>query len=304
MIQPIVIRSGKTSMAQFRTFCSYGDTRCGKTFFAGTFPNALFISDASERGWTTLETMDENLFYHAGKGPVVLPVSDQTSMIMALAIAEEWVRKGWISTVVIDSLTFYAESWFQHELQKMLKNPGAAGKGVDTRSLYGAMANHLSNTRVQIHKWPCHVVWLALAAPPDDTQLGGPMLSGKSRQRFPAGCDHIFYHRKWIAEDPDTKTPVTVYEARTQAFERYIGGGRDGGMLPDPLPWPTFRGVAEYLGLPAWDPFHVPEDAIAAASAATAAAVGGPPVASQHVAPSNGANTPPPKAARPPVRAR
>lgn len=290
MIAPISIQSGASSMAQFRTFMCYGDTRTGKTRFAGTFPNALFLSDASERGWTTLEHMPPEQFYHAGKGPEVLPVSDQAGMIQAMTIAEQWVRNGWIDTVVIDSLTFYAESWFQHEHQKMVQNPGA--KGVDNRALYGAMANHLSNTRVQIHKWPCHVVWLALAAPPDDMQPGGPMLSGKSRQRFPAGCDHIFYHRKYeaIAED---NSAVTVFEAQTKGYERYIGGGRDGGVIPDVLPWPTFRTIAELLGLPEWEAKYVPEETKAALRTASVPPAAQPPA---HKAA-------PPKA-RPPTRPR
>lgn len=307
MIQPIRIRSGASSMAQFRTFCCYGDTRVGKTYFAGSFPNTLFISDASERGWTTLEHMPEDHFYHSGKGPVVLPVADQQGMMVALTIAEDWVRKGWVTTVVVDSLTFYAESWYQHELQKMLKTISGS-RGLDTRALYGAMANHLSNTRVQVHKWPCHVVWLALAAPPDDQQLGGPMLSGKSRQRFPAGCDYIFYHRKWIAEDPESKAPVTVYEARTQAYDRYLAGGRDGGLLPDPLAWPTFRTVADFLGLPEWEPADVPDDAFKHAVTLLADATSTMASTSGVVVPATGGvsspvSTPAPRA-RPPVRPR
>ncbi len=265
MIQPIRIKSGTSTMTQFRTFCSYGDTRTGKTRFAGTFPNALFISDASERGWTTLEHMAETDFYHPGHGPVILPVSNQTAMNHALVIAEDWVRRGWISSVVIDSLTFYAESWYQHELQKMLAAPGS--KGPDVRSLYGALGNHLSNTRQIVHSWPCHVVWLALASAPADGESGGPMLTGKSKHRFPAGCDHIFYHRRYEAVDPDTQQPVMVFEARTQPYDRYIGGGRDNGLLPDPLVWPTFRTVAELLSLPEFPATSVPDSAISNAVA-------------------------------------
>lgn len=270
MIVPISIQSGSSSMAQYRTFMCYGDTRTGKTRFAGTFPNAVFLSDASERGWTTLEHMPPEWFYHPGKGPEVLPVSDQAGMIQAMAIAEEWVRKGWIDTVVIDSLTFYAESWYQHEHQKMLQHAGS--KGIDNRALYGAMANHLSSTRVQIHKWPCHVVWLALAAAPDELQPGGPMLSGKSRARFPAGCDHIFYHRKYEVPAEGETEGYTVYEAQTKGFGRYIGGGRDGGLIPDVIPWPSFRQVAELLSLPEWDPKYVPDDVKAALRVAPAPA--------------------------------
>lgn len=261
---PIRIKSGASSMTQYRTFCCYGDTRSGKTRFAGTFPNTVFISDASERGWVTLQTMPEEQFYHPGQGPVVLPVADQADMIYAMSVAERWVRLGYIDSVVIDSITFYAESWYQHEHQKMLAVAGA--KGVDTRALFGALANHLANTRVQIHKWPCNVAWLALASAPDDDNPGGPMLSGKSRQRFPAGCDHIFYHRKWTGKDPDAEDQdKEVFEARTKAFGKNIGGGRDSGLLPDPIYYPTFREIAEHLSLAEFPPKVVPDDVLAAA---------------------------------------
>lgn len=307
MITPIVIKSGKSSMTQYRTFCCYGETRTGKSRFAGTFPNALFISDASERGWTTLETMPEDAFYHPGQGPVILPVADQQAMVAALHTAEQWVRAGYIDTVVVDSLTFYAESWLQHEIAKMLAAPGS--KGIDTRSLYGALASHLSNTRVQIHKWPCHVVWLALQAPPDDNQLGGPMLSGKSRQRFPAGCDHIFRHRKYDATFEDGSVGP-VFEVQTAAHTNYVGGGRDGGALPDTIPWPSFRIVAEYLGLPEFPAKQVPDAEVGKAIGVVAAAAAGTPSAPAAPAPSKANGAAPPTAPQklrgtaPPVRAR
>lgn len=264
MIQPITIQSGKSSHSKFRTFMCYGDIRTGKTHFTGSFPNAMIIADASERGWTTLEEMDPAWFYH-DKGPEVIPVHDQATMTWALAVAEECVKRGWIDTIVVDSLTFYAQSWFQAELKKMQRNPGP--KGVDTRGLYGAMANHLTQVQQHIHGLPCNVAWTALAAPPDDEYPGGPMVSGKSRLSFPARCDYIFYHRKYEAQNaehtednPDAPPIIKVYEAHTEGYDnRYIGGGRDGGKLPAVITSPTFRQVAEYLKLAEYEPKHVPQ---------------------------------------------
>ena len=47
MTLPIRIRpgAGDQSGTKYRTFCCYGNTRCGKTQFAATFPNPVFISD-------------------------------------------------------------------------------------------------------------------------------------------------------------------------------------------------------------------------------------------------------------------
>lgn len=248
---PIAIKSGLPSKANNRTFMCYGDTRTGKTRFAGTFPNALFISDKSERGWTTLETMPGTDFYHADKPPVVLGVIDRQEMTEALAMAEHLIKLGLIDTLVVDSLTFYAESWYQSEQRKMIS---AANAKLDTRALFGALSSHLADIRMQIHEWGCNVVWTALASPPEDGRMGGPMVSGKSRERFPAGCDHIFRHRRYDAVEEDGVTPAVVYEARTCAADNYVGGGRDSGALPDTIPWPTYRTVAHYLGLPEAEP--------------------------------------------------
>lgn len=258
---PIAIKSAEPSKANYRTFMCYGDTRTGKTRFAGTFPNALFIADKSERGWTTLETMPEDEFYHPGKPPLVFGVINRQEMTEALAKAEQLVKLGYIDTLVVDSLTFYAESWYQSELQATLAVPNAK---LDTRAMYGALSSHLADIRMQIHEWGCNVVWTALASPPEDGRLGGPMISGKSRERFPAGCDHIFRHYRWESTDEETKQPVVGYSARTAPHDNYVGGGRDSGAIPDPFNWPTFKWVAHYLNLPEFEPKYVPEDVLTA----------------------------------------
>lgn len=255
MTLPIRIRpgAGDQSGTKYRTFCCYGNTRCGKTQFAATFPNPVFISDMSERGWVTLENMNVVDFYYPEFEIVVLPVGDQAQVTIAMQHVEQWIRQGYFDTVVFDSLTFYAESWFNDQHQKMIR----AGS-VDTRSLYGAMAQHLSNLRTQVHKWPCNVVWTALASPPEDKAEGGPMLSGKSKFRFAAGCDHIFYHRKYQhtfqddpAEDGTVPAPyeATVFEAVTRNMPGYVVGGRDNGKIPDVVHYPTYRQIAECLGI-------------------------------------------------------
>lgn len=257
---PIAIKSAEPSKANYRTFMCYGDTRTGKTRFAGTFPNALFIADKSERGWTTLETMPGVEFYHEDKPPLVFGVINRQEMTEALAKAEQLVKLGYIDTLVVDSLTFYAESWYQSELQATLAVPNAK---LDTRGLYGALSSHLADIRMQIHEWGCNVVWTALAAPPEDGRQGGPMISGKSRERFPAGCDHIFRHYRWESVDDD-KQPIVGYSARTAPHENYVGGGRDSGAIPDPFNWPTFKWVAHYLQLPEYEAKHVPSELLLA----------------------------------------
>ncbi len=284
-ITPIVInREDDTQPAasqQYITVLSYGDTRTGKTRFAATFPNTVVIADAGERGWDTIIHMPTGEFYHPGKAPLVLPVRDQAEMSAALTVVEGWVKAGLVDTVVIDSITFYAESWLQNTKRLFKGEP-------DNYALYGGLLDHLAFIRKLVHGWPCNVVWLALAAPPENKpkRQGGPLLPGQSRDRFPPACQYCFYHLVWDAtgdvEQPDgsmAKQSWLVYEARTQRWEDYLAGGRDNGRLPDPLHYPTYRMIAEHLGLPEFAPKHVPQDVVQAAflptsepAAATAAA--------------------------------
>lgn len=238
-------------MTRFRTFFIYGLPRSGKTRFIGTCPNALVIADASERGYTTLKTMrgQADAYYHEGFGPFVLAVENAAEMNLAIAIAERWVKAGYVDTVGVDSATFYANTWLTVEKQRARQGGGT----VDTRALYGALAEHMNNIRVQIHAWQCHVVWTALMSPPDDNKPGGPLIAGSTKDTFPAGCDHIVIARAWEAMTEATETeaakPYTVYEMRTKPWGKYVAGSRDGGRLPDPIYYPSFRGMQVDLGL-------------------------------------------------------
>lgn len=249
MITPIQIKKGDRR-ASFKSILSYGRSRSGKTRFAATFPRPRFLSDASERGWTTVETMPAECYYEPDWIPEVWPIEDSQQMAEALTATKADVYASKIFTVIIDSLTFYADSHFQHLFQQAAKVAG--NKPVDTRSLYGALAQHLQNLRIDIHKWPCNVVWLALEKAPDtDNPQGGPLLTGQSAQKFPAGCDHVFYHRSYTGNEmiENVATQVRYFEMRTASFGQYLAGGRDSGMLPDPIWDPTYRQIAEALEL-------------------------------------------------------
>lgn len=247
-IVPVRIKSGDL-LSSWRTFTSYGRTRCGKTRFAATWPRPLFIADASERGWVTIESMPSDDYYEADRPPLVWPVSDALQMAEALRDARPLVDRGEVFSVITDSLTFYLESFFT-----WLKGRTAAanpGQTIDTRALYGALAEHAKVTRQNLHKWPCNVGWLALAQPPDsDSPIGGPAIIGKAREQHPAACDFIFYHRSYPAADPETGEVNTYYEMHTQSFDRYLAGGRDSGMLPASMFNPTYRDIAQLCGIP------------------------------------------------------
>jgi len=272
-----VIDVSKPGRIQRITALSYGQSRAGKTRFAGSWPRPLFLSDATESGWTTLSNMDHNARFEEGRAPIVWAIEKAQDMMQGVHDAEPLVKRGDVHTVVIDSLTFYADLFFN-------TLDAAGGNRADGRQLYQKLGQHLKNLREQIHLLGCNVVWLALEKPPgEDTPIGGPMLSGQNAAKFAAGCDYVFYHRSFQSQP---NQPLQ-FEIRTRKYQHYQAGGRDEGRLPDPLgymqaveggtdifvPDCTYRTLAEALGiLPIADGVSIAagtgiDEAVAAATA-------------------------------------
>lgn len=241
------------------TCLSYGHSRSGKTRFAGTWPRPLFLSDATESGWTTLTNMDRQAMYEPNRVPQVWAIENITDMFKALKDVEPLVKRGEIQTLVIDSLTFYQDLFVNYAERAL------AGRA-NPREVFGKLAAHLKELREQVHLIGTNVVWLALAKDPgEDQPIGGPMLTGQNAAKFAAGCDYLFYHRSYQS----TPTSKVQWEIRTRKYINYAAGGRDEGLLPDPLGYMsindedgsqtfvgdcTYRTLAEALGVLAPDP--------------------------------------------------
>lgn len=246
-IRPIKIQSGDFRSG-LKTFFSYGGPRTGKTRWLGSWPRPLIIADATERGWTTLETMPPEGFYEPDFTPEVWPVENADQVIEAIRDAKPLIDRGDFLTLGFDSITFYADTWINTMKRRWAeRNPG---KAVDTRAIYGGLADHMQDLRIQLHKWPCNVGWLALeVAPSAEQPRGGPMLPGKTREKFPAGCDHIFLHRSYTFPNPETNVPEPYFEMHAGPFGAWLIGGRDSGQLPPSIFNPTYREFAELLQL-------------------------------------------------------
>lgn len=248
-IVPVVIKSGDVR-ASYKTVLSYGRSRSGKTRWLGTWPRVLVLAEASERGWTTFETMPSEVFFEPDRPPLVWPIENAMQMEEALIAAEPMVQSGEVLTVGIDSLTFYQDSYFAMLKERWIK--GNPGKALDNFAVYGALAEHLHSLRQRIHRWPCNVVWLALEQPATkDAPTGGPLLAGKAKERFPAGCDFIFYHRSYSFPSETPGAPADVYyEMHTAPYEKWLAGGRDSGLLEACIFNANYRDFATALGLP------------------------------------------------------
>lgn len=218
---------------------SYGQTRSGKTRWSSTWPRPLFLSDATEKGWESIETAPPETFFEPGRAPIVWAIETPADVHVALEKAAPLIAAGEVQTLCFDSLTFYADLFINKVVTDMQK----AGK-VDLRNAYGALANHLGDLRIRVEKLGVNVVWLALERAPDEGErLSMPMLSGKTAAKFSAGCSYILYHRTSITEK------TRVYEMHTQPTDMFIAGGRDAGLLPDVMTNPNYREFASILGI-------------------------------------------------------
>jgi hypothetical protein len=241
-----------------RTFLCYGHTGSGKTRFAATAPRPAFFSDATESGWTTISAMPPGDFFEPGRKPRVYAIEKMVDMALAIQKVGPLVASGEVQTIVIDSLTFYADMYLAGLFR-------AGGEGNNLQA-YGALGNHLRDLRVSIHNaFPqAHVIWLCLPREPDEANpMGGPLIPGKQAAKFPAGCDYVFFHR--TSNDPKLGQRFHVH---TRPYGSYFARPRDGVDLPSVLTDPTFKQVLDVIGrTPAANPPLVMTRPVAAAPA-------------------------------------
>lgn len=209
---------------------SYGKSGSGKTHWSATWPNVLFLSDASEGGWRTVQTMDPEHFHNRDIPPRIVAIEHPSDLMKSIEQLQKRQSPdgmiddiGSVETVVIDSLTLHLDAMllvFQ------------AGTN-DTRQVYGKLGQYAQNLVTMLHSLPINVLWLCLEKEPsEDNPSGVPHLAGQSAIKVPARCDYVFYHR--AIQSPNQ--PMT-WEIRTKSFQNFVARAR--GFDRNPLP-PTY----------------------------------------------------------------
>lgn len=246
-MREIDLKTISTAETPSNTFLVYGDTGTAKTTFAGTFPRPLFLSDVSEKGYEAL--MEENWnqevtpLFEDNVRPLVWGIELQADMAEAVKRAEPLVKSGRVKTIVVDSLSFYADLYMNIILMKQEKR--------DTRAAYGELGIHLRNLRISMHGLGCNVVWLCLAKHPEreDGKLlepGAPLIPGQQADKFSAGVHYVFHTR---IEQPQPTQPPR-FHIRTKRYMDYIARNRLGvraTLLPDPFIG-SYSDLAKHLG--------------------------------------------------------
>lgn len=230
------------------TILVYGETRSGKTTFSGGAPRPLVLADESEGGWRSLQGLSDEQLFEPDVNPIVWGISQMNDISTALDRIPPLIATGRVKTVVISSITFYAQTYLAHLLRV---NPNA-----DTRQVYGNLGIHLREIRTRFHDLGVSVIWEALADPPEsggegkESHPGRPLIAGKSAHTFGAGVTYLW--RSILDEVKEGGKIRRVLKLQTQSSGGYLCGVRAGMMLPQ-LPNPMLGGYAGFLAARGYD---------------------------------------------------
>jgi hypothetical protein len=211
-----------------------GKSSSGKTHFASTWPKPLFLSDATEGGAATLESMDRSMWWDEKAPPEVWEIENMLEMprlvtdLLSRKAAFPW------QTIVIDSLSIYAG--------RVLRELKGADPKQDGRQRYGELSDALSSLVARMHALPAHIVWLCHID--EEMQLTVP---GRASAALWAYMSY-----KWLCHvvAPTKSDALPEYQLHIRPFLRADWlGGRSRINAPSPM-IPSFKCMAELLGLP------------------------------------------------------
>lgn len=214
----------------------YGPIGTGKTTFASTFPNPVFLSAGNEGGDTTLRFCAPNS---------IIPISSTADMKEAIGYikANGKAKHGW-RTIVLDSITYYSDLFIQETTQM-------GTKAMRTQD-WGLLDLHLQKWLLPVlMSMPFHVVWIALEEQTKgaDGQVVGfePMLYGKTKAKLPGSCDFMCRSFTRQVRDANSKL-VTEYLLRTVPTDGAPARGRFGQAFSDGVLPAHFGAIAQRIG--------------------------------------------------------
>lgn len=221
---------------------SYGATKTGKTRFMASLPKPLLITQSSTRGSETVRALKqicaEEAFYDAKTPPVIWEVDNSMETLAAIAEVEAMLKKDptVFRSVVIDDLSYYADSW----MTQWVMDQGA--KSFDMRKAYGDLHWHMSYLVDRCHAMPVHMGWTASERGPEEAGVKGGILVGSKRtgEMMPGKINYVFYH------EASGTGESQKYNIHTRPYGVYAAGGRDAGQLPAILPEHHFRNIEEF----------------------------------------------------------
>jgi len=238
----------------------FGGLGSWKTSWAGTWPSPVFLSAGVEGGDDALAMLP-----HITGCPTP-PVYQITSCSMMKRkveyICRNYVAYGW-KTVVIDSITFYADMWMRELFEEKIK--AKKEPAMITRDWGLLEAHMIKEIAQQLHRTKLNVIWIALQKEITNTEPDGstfvkgvkPYIQGATSVKLPAMCKLVIHAHKELLSDtqnPGRMITKPVYFTSPSMLAKDIrhkyGHCFPEGRLVDPEhgDWPTYRAVESRIG--------------------------------------------------------
>jgi len=168
----------------------YGETGCGKTRLASTFPRPCFIVPKNEGSVVTLRGMDVPYYEATDMSSQVREGVGGMNRILD-EIEKSYhadIAKFPFDTIVIESLTHYSELVVEE-----LSESGT--KSMDQRK-WGEAAAHFRNIHARLCNLDVHVVYTSLARVDKNDAgvvIAGPFIQGAASVKLPSSCEVVGY---------------------------------------------------------------------------------------------------------------
>jgi hypothetical protein len=213
-LDPDLYYPGQT-VTQGVTVFVYGAPGTRKTTFAGQWPKPVVLSVGAEGGDDALAML------HSIYGVPVPPVYRITTCKQMVEkvdyIVANYKKNDW-NTIVVDSVTFYADLWITELMELRMDQPKIKAKvekeGGEATSMamrdWGLLAMHLKMLATKLHNTPLNVIWTALEKENrEQNEAQGisaitsidPAIKGEMAMKLPAMCKMIIYAQKDIKAD-------------------------------------------------------------------------------------------------------
>lgn len=264
---------GATAPTNGMTVMVIGPIGTWKTTFCGTWPSPVFLSCGSEGGDDSLGLLPSIWNIPV---PPTFPISSVAQMKEMLTFVVQNAKMfGW-KTVVIDSATFYIDTWIQ-DCITLRYNELSAKRSLRaseefqlqmTQQDWGLLEYHIMKEMVGIlHNSRLNVIWTAL--PKDKTAPDGkggrytverlPDISGASGRKLPGVCKLVLWAELEPVMDPNRPGEIRMipkYYTRPPnpmikiVRHRYGPNVFPYGYLVDPQygAVPTFNAVDSQIG--------------------------------------------------------